>query len=75
MVIAENLLLLGCGLFSGLVCALLAIAPAFIARGGHISAVSLWLLLAAVLITGLAASVAAVLAIARSPLIPALRTE
>ena len=75
MVIAENLLLLGCGLLSGLVCALLAIAPAFIARGGHISAVSLWLLLAAVLITGLAASVAAVLAIARSPLIPALRTE
>jgi hypothetical protein len=35
----------------------------------------LWLLLAAVLFTGLAASVAAVLAIARSPLIPALRTE
>jgi hypothetical protein len=74
-VIAENILMLGCGLLTGVFCALLAIAPAFIARGGRLSAVSLGLLLLAVLVTGLAASLFAVMAIIRSPLLPALRTE
>ncbi len=75
MVIAENALLLGCGLLTGVFCALLAIIPALIARGGRLSAVSLGLLLLAVLVTGLAASVIAVRAVIRSPLIPALRSE
>lgn len=75
MVIAENVLLLGCGLLTGVVCALLAIAPAFIARGGRLSAVSLALLLLAVLVTGLAASLLAVRAAVRSPLLAALRAE
>ncbi len=75
MVIAENALMLGCGLLTGVLCALLAIAPAFIARGGRLSAVSLGLLLFAVLITGLAASLIAVRAVVRSPLLPSLRTE
>jgi hypothetical protein len=75
MVIAENALLLGCGLLTGAFCALLAIVPALIARGGRLSAVSLGLLLLAVLATGLAASVIAVRAVIRSPLIPALRSE
>ena len=75
MVIAENALLLGCGLLTGALCALLAIIPALIARGGRLSAVSLGLLLLAVLLTGLAASLVAVRAVIRSPLLPALRTE
>jgi hypothetical protein len=75
MVIAENALLLGCGLLTGVSCALLAIIPALIARGGRLSAVSLGLLLLAVLLTGLAASLVAVRAAVRAPLLPALRTE
>ncbi|MGH9838664.1 MAG: FtsX-like permease family protein [Blastocatellia bacterium] len=75
MVLAENALLLGCGLLTGVFCALLAIIPALIARGGRLSAASLGLLLLAVLVTGLAASVIAVRAVIRSPLIPALRSE
>jgi len=75
MVIAENALLLGCGLLTGVLCALLAIIPALVARGGRLSAVSLGLLLLAVLLTGLAASLVAVRAAVRSPLLPALRTE
>jgi hypothetical protein len=75
MVIAENALLLGCGLLTGVLCALLAIIPALIARGGRLSAVSLGLLLLAVLLTGLAASLVAVRTAVRSPLLPALRAE
>jgi ABC-type antimicrobial peptide transport system permease subunit len=75
MVVAENALLLVCGLLTGLVCALLAIAPAFYARGGHLPTASLALLLSAVVLTGLAASLAATVAALRSPLLPALRAE
>ncbi|HKC87027.1 MAG TPA: ABC transporter permease [Blastocatellia bacterium] len=75
MVIAENALLLGCGLLTGVLCALLAIIPAQIARGGRLSAASLALLLLAVALTGFAASLVAVWAVVRSPLLPALRTE
>jgi len=75
MVIAENALLLGCGLLTGVLCALLAIIPALIARGGRLSAASLALLLLAVALTGFAASLVAVWAVVRSPLLPALRTE
>jgi ABC-type antimicrobial peptide transport system permease subunit len=75
MVVAENALLLVCGLLTGLVCALLAIAPAFYARGGHLPTTSLALLLSAVVLTGLAASLAATAAALRSPLLPALRAE
>ncbi len=75
IVIAENALLLGCGLLTGVLCALLAIIPALVARGGRLSGVSLGLLLLAVLLTGLAASLVAVRAVIRSPLLPALRTE
>ncbi len=75
MVVAENALLLGCGLLSGVLCAFVAIAPAFVARGGHLSAISLGLLLLAVLVTGLAASLLAVIAAVRAPLLASLRTE
>ncbi|HEV7902507.1 MAG TPA: ABC transporter permease [Pyrinomonadaceae bacterium] len=75
MVVAENALLLVCGLLTGVMCALLAIAPAFYARGGHLPTASLALLLSAVVLTGLAASLAATVAALRSPLLPALRAE
>ena len=75
MVVAENALLLFCGLLTGVVCALLAIAPAFYARGGRLPTASLILLLAAVVVTGLAASLVATAAALRSPLLPALRAE
>ncbi len=75
MVIAENALLLGCGLLTGVLCALLAIIPALTARGGRLSAASLGLSLLVVLLVGLAASLVAVRAVIRSPLLPALRTE
>jgi putative ABC transport system permease protein len=75
LVLSENVLLLGCGLLTGVVCALIAIAPAFIARGGALSVVSLGLLLLAVLLTGLAASLLAVRATLRMPLLASLRAE
>ena len=75
MVIAENAYLLLCGLIIGTVCALLAIAPVFFTRSAQIGSISLGLLLAAVLISGLTASTIATWAALRSPLIPALRAE
>lgn len=75
MVFAENVLLLGCGLLTGCVCALLAIAPALIARGGRLSIVSLGLLLLAVFLTGMASSLLAVRAAVHSPVLGSLRAE
>jgi hypothetical protein len=75
MVFAENLMLLICGLLTGTLCALLAIGPVFFARGGSLPHVSLGLLLLAVLVSGLTASLVATRAALRSPLLPALRAE
>jgi putative ABC transport system permease protein len=75
MVLAENVLLLLLGLITGTACALLAIAPVVSLRGGHLPAASLSLVLAAVLLTGIAASLAATVAALRSPLLAALRSE
>lgn len=75
MVIAENALLLFSGLITGTVCALLAIAPVFFERGGRLPNISLGLLLAGVLVSGLTASLIATWAALRSPLLPALRAE
>jgi hypothetical protein len=75
MVIGENAFLLFSGLVTGTVCALLAIAPVFYARGGQLPFVSLGSLLLAVIVSGLIASVTATAAVLRSPLIPALRAE
>ncbi|HKY29112.1 MAG TPA: FtsX-like permease family protein [Pyrinomonadaceae bacterium] len=75
MVFAENAWLLFCGLVTGTVCALLAIAPAFLERGGRLPNISLGFLLLAVLISGLIASLVATWAALRSPLLPALRAE
>jgi hypothetical protein len=75
MVLAENLLLLLLGLSTGTVCALVAIGPALAQRGGHLPIWSLGLLLAAIIVTGTAASVVATAAALRSPLLAALRSE
>jgi ABC-type antimicrobial peptide transport system permease subunit len=75
MVVAENALLLFCGLVTGGVCALLAIAPVFLSRHAQLPGISLALLLLAVLISGLTASILATWAALRAPLMPALRAE
>ena len=72
--IAENAVLVYTGLITGALCALVAIGPAFVSRGGHVPAVSLWMMFV-VLITGLLASLAATLAALRMPLLAALRAE
>jgi len=75
MVIAENALLLVSGLFTGAVCALLAIAPVVLNRGGRLPGMFLMLLLAGVLAAGLITSLVATAVALRSPLLPALRAE
>jgi ABC-type antimicrobial peptide transport system permease subunit len=75
MVVAENALLVIAGLITGVGCALVAITPALLERGGRIANTSLVLLLIAVLVCGLIASLIATLAVLRSPLLPALRME
>jgi len=75
MILAENAFLLCCGLVTGTVCALLAIAPVFFSRAAHVGSFSLALLLLAVLISGLTASIVATWSALRSPLLPALRAE
>jgi predicted lysophospholipase L1 biosynthesis ABC-type transport system permease subunit len=74
LVFAENALLLVSGLVIGGVCALVAIAPAFVARGGRFSW-SLAVLLGAVLLAGLLASLFAARAAVRAPLLQALRAD
>jgi ABC-type antimicrobial peptide transport system permease subunit len=75
MVLAENASLLISGLMTGTVCALLAIAPAFVSRGGHLPFGNIVLLLMVVLVTGFLASLIATRAALRSPLLSALRSE
>ena len=75
IVIAENALLLFFGLVTGTVCALLAIAPAWLERGGRPPVASLGGLLVAVAVTGLVASVLATAVALRAPLLPSLRAE
>ena len=75
MVLAENAFLLGAGLAAGTTCAIVAIAPAWLERGGGVPVLSLGGLLLVVVATGLMASLAATVAAVRSPLLAALRSE
>jgi ABC-type lipoprotein release transport system permease subunit len=76
MVVAENVLLLGCGLLAGAICAGLAIAPAIVERGGRVPLTSSGaLLLFGVFITGLLSSIVAMNAATRAPLLSSLRSE
>src|SRR5688572_18251684 len=76
MVVAENVLLLGCGLLAGAICAGLAIAPAIAERGGRFPITSSGaLLLFGVFITGLLSSIVAMNAATRAPLLSSLRSD
>jgi putative ABC transport system permease protein len=76
MVVAENVLLLGCGLLAGAVCAGLATVPAIVERGGRLPVTSSGaLLLFAVFVTGLISSIVAMNAATRAPLLSSLRSE
>lgn len=75
MVVAENALLLCCGLLTGTACALLAVVPVVASRGGRLPLASLGLLLLAVVVSGLLASLLATVAALRSPLLASLRAE
>ena len=75
MVIAENAYLLIAGTLIGAVSATIAILPAFLQRGGHLPNPSLALLLLAVPVAGIAASLLAVRIVALAPLLETLRAE
>ena len=76
IVIAESALLLACGLAAGTLCALIAITPAAVERGGALPTGSgAWLLLLGVFITGLVSSVVATRAAIRTRLLDALRAQ
>ena len=75
MIIGENALLLFAGIVTGILCAVIAIAPVFLTRHGQVSTISLGLLLLAVLVSGLIASVLATWATLRTPLLSALKAE
>jgi putative ABC transport system permease protein len=75
MVIAENAYLLLAGTLIGAVSATVAILPAFLQRGGHLPNPSLALLLLAVPLAGMTASLVAVKIVARAPLLETLRAE
>jgi ABC-type antimicrobial peptide transport system permease subunit len=75
MVMAEALLLLGAGLLAGALSAALAIAPAWLGRGGAMPGTGLILLLGAVAVAGIVSSFIAARAALASPLLASLRAE
>jgi putative ABC transport system permease protein len=75
MVMIENALLLAAGLGIGVLAALVAVLPHMLYRTAAIPWKSLTLTLAAVLLVGLLSGLAAVRAVLRAPLLPALREE
>jgi hypothetical protein len=75
MVLVENGLLLFGGLAAGTVSALVAIAPAWLERGGQFPIASLGALLLAVAAAGVVSSLVATVVAVRSPLLAALRSE
>jgi putative ABC transport system permease protein len=75
MIIAEAAFLLGAGMAAGTGCAAIAIAPAWIGRGGSVPGVGLVLLLAAVVVAGLVSSAIATRAALGGRILEALRAE
>jgi hypothetical protein len=76
IILAENAVLLGCGLLVGAISALVAIAPAAFERGVRVPLTTGgWALLLAVLAAGLLSSIVATRAAIRAPLVAALRSE
>jgi putative ABC transport system permease protein len=75
MTIMENALLLGGGLMTGTVCAIVAIAPAALAEGGRFPGFALAILLGVILAVGLLVSLLATRVALREAVLPALRSE
>ena len=75
MVMLENGLLLAAGLGSGIVAALVAVLPHLLTRAASIPWTPLAATLGSVAVVGLIAGLAAVRAVLRAPLLPALRHE
>ncbi len=75
VVFIENAALLAAGLAIGAVCALLAVSPALAQRAHALPFANLGLLLAAVALIGLVATLAATRASLHSPLLASLRSE
>jgi ABC-type antimicrobial peptide transport system permease subunit len=75
MTLMENGFLLAGGLLAGFFCALVAIAPAVMERGGRLPAPALLALLGAVAVLGLALSILSTAAALREGVLTALRSE
>ena len=75
MIVAEAALLIGAGLVAGVACAALAVAPAWLGRGGAAPGAGLLVLLIAVAAAGLLSSWIATRAALRGNLLSALRVE
>jgi putative ABC transport system permease protein len=75
LILAENMALMAWGLLCGTVCALVAVIPAMHARGSSFPLLGSGLILLSVFVAGAAASIVAVVAAYRSPLLTALHSE
>lgn len=75
LLLAESLLLLVTGLAAGTVCALVAVAPAWLRHGERAPFASMAVLLLSVLLSGMLASLIALRFATRSPILSALRSE
>jgi ABC-type lipoprotein release transport system permease subunit len=75
MVLAEAALLLGVGLGAGALCAAMAIAPAWLGRGGTMPGAGLGMLFVAVIVAGLLSSFIATRAAVSGRMLEALRAE
>jgi hypothetical protein len=75
MIMAEAAMLLSAGLLTGVGCAIVAVAPAWLSRGGTLPGVGLVLLVFAVLAAGLVSSFVATRAALTGRMLEALRAE
>ena len=74
-VIAESLFLLACGLSLGLICALVAVAPAYAERNQAFPFAGTLALLGAVTVSGLLSTILATRAATKTALLPALKNQ
>ncbi len=75
VIVAEAALVIGVGLLTGAGCAVLAVAPAWLSRGGTRPGIGLLMLLVAVAIAGVVSSLIATRAALRGGLLDALAAE
>jgi hypothetical protein len=75
LVLAENALLLAAGLATGILCALVAVVPPALSRGGRVPLAAILAIAGGAAATGLLVSRIAVGVIRRAPLLSSLRSE